>query len=250
MACERFRDALADVAAGGPAAAAFEAHLAACEACRAELAVLRQALAVADEELARLLAAEPSPSLAAGIRRAVAEPEPSPGWRFGWLWPTVAAAATLLAGLVVLMGRGTPQMPGPRVAVDAARREARGSTPVAQPSGEAVIPRDLDRSGSPATAGPAHPSHGDAVAHARGDVPSARSRPVGRRAIPAEPDVLVPPGEAEALLLFVSQLQGRPVEPGSLLVADLSAPLPEPRALEITPIEFVPLDPAETSGTD
>ncbi len=54
MACERFRDALADVAAGAPAPAGVEAHLASCEACRAELTALRQALAVADDEMAGL----------------------------------------------------------------------------------------------------------------------------------------------------------------------------------------------------
>jgi hypothetical protein len=49
---------------------------------------------------------------------------------------------------------------------------------------------------------------------------------------------------------FAAHLQSRTVAPDSLLVADLSAPLPEPKAIEIRSIEIVPLDPAETSGTD
>ena len=40
MACERFRDALSDAAAGGPATPALVAHLPACDACRAELETL------------------------------------------------------------------------------------------------------------------------------------------------------------------------------------------------------------------
>ena len=48
MACERYRDALTDVAAGEAATVAVEGHLVSCEACRAELLVLRRALAVAD----------------------------------------------------------------------------------------------------------------------------------------------------------------------------------------------------------
>jgi hypothetical protein len=52
------------------------------------------------------------------------------------------------------------------------------------------------------------------------------------------------------LLRFAAQLQHRAVAPDSLLVADLSAPLVEPRAVEIAPLEIVPLDPTETSGTD
>ena len=50
MACERYREALADVAAGAPAPAGVESHLAACEACREELAALRRAVALADTE--------------------------------------------------------------------------------------------------------------------------------------------------------------------------------------------------------
>ncbi len=140
MACERFRDALTDVAAGAPAPADVEAHLASCEACRAELAALRRALAVADAEMAGLLAAEPSPELAVRIRQAVAEAEPSPAWRFGWVWPATAAAATLLVALAVWVGRGPSPSPEPRVAVD-------GKGP--------VIPRDLRLPGPEGSAIPA-----------------------------------------------------------------------------------------------
>jgi hypothetical protein len=73
--------------------------------------------------------------------------------------------------------------------------------------------------------------------------PSAR-----RRAIP--PEVRIPPGEKEALFRFAASLQSRTVPPDSLLVSDLSAPLPELKDIEIEPIEIVPLDPAATSGTD
>ena len=62
--------------------------------------------------------------------------------------------------------------------------------------------------------------------------------------------MLVPAGEAEALLRFAAHLQTRVVSPDSLLVADLSAPLAEPKGVEIQPLEIVPLDPAEASGTD
>jgi len=264
MACERFRDALADVAAGEPAPAGVEAHLATCEACRLQIAGLRRALAVADAELAGLLAAEPTPELAVRIQQAVAEAATR---RFGWLWPATAAAATLLVALAVVLGRGTESTPGPRVAVSSDRPEPTGSTRVPEPTGEFVIPRDSDRTGpegstgtaDPSSPGPADAPRGDrVVAEATGELPvraqdddvPTRSRSAGRRAIPAEPEVLVPPGEVEALLRFAEQLQGRSVPTDSLLVADLSGPLPEAKALEIAPLEIVPLDPAETSGTD
>lgn len=238
MACERFRDALADVAAGAPALAGVEAHLASCDACRAEVASLRQALAVADGELADLLSAEPTPALAVRIRRAVAEWAPSPGWRFGWLWPAVAAAATLLVALAVVLGRGTGPIPEPRVAAGAHRPGP-------------VIPRDSDVPGPEGSAGlPADPSHGNAVAGARGDNAPTRSRSAGRRAIPAEPEVLVPPGEAETLLRFVALVHRDRRAPASLTVAGQpSADLAELAPIDIKPLEIVPLDPAETSGT-
>ena len=62
--------------------------------------------------------------------------------------------------------------------------------------------------------------------------------------------MLVPTGEAAALLRFAAHLQTRVVSPDSLLVADLSAPLPEPKGVEIQPLVIVPLDPAEAPGTD
>jgi hypothetical protein len=79
---------------------------------------------------------------------------------------------------------------------------------------------------------------------------ATRPHRAARRATPAPPEVLVPPGESDALLRFAADLQRRVVPPDSLLLKDLLAPLPEPKAVEIAPIEIVPLDPAEASGTD
>jgi hypothetical protein len=60
--------------------------------------------------------------------------------------------------------------------------------------------------------------------------------------------VLVPAGEAEALVRLAASLRRRSVTPDSLLVADLTAPLAEAKLPEIRPLEIVPLDPAESSG--
>ncbi len=54
MVCERYNDALNEVAAGGPAPVGFVPHLAGCANCRADLARLRQALAIAAQELKKL----------------------------------------------------------------------------------------------------------------------------------------------------------------------------------------------------
>ena len=235
MACERYRDALADVAAGAPAAAEVGAHLASCEACRAELDALRQALAAGDAELAGLAAAEPSPELEVRIRQAVAEANPAPAWRFGWLWPVAAAAATLLVALAVWVG----QPPAPRVAVDASRPQRAGSARVVEPaavegdeplvpgSDDLMEPREVRRAGG-----------------------SIRSGHTGLPRDDTAPEVLVPPGGAEALVRFVALVHSERLSPVALAAAGQpSADLAEPAPLEIKPIEIVPLDLAETSGT-
>ena len=307
MACERFRDALADVAAGGPARAGLEAHLATCEACRTELAALRQALAVADAEMAGLATAEPTPELAVRIRRAVAETserspalaarirravadgnEPSrqrgsvlgddaAAWRPGWLWPATAAAATLLVALAVVLGRGTRPAPEPRVAVDARPPQSADGPGGAGSAGEAVIP-GLDRHsvgrqaegpvtprsaiGVPADEqafSEAFPRGRQVIAQGdprstrvgtRGDKAPTRSRSVGRRAIrPSRRSSSRParPRRCCDSSLWCTASTWRPT---SLAAAGQpSADLAELASIDIQPLEIVPLDPAERSGT-
>jgi hypothetical protein len=286
MACERYRDALTDVVAGEPASAAVETHLASCESCREELRALRQALAMADAELSGLLTAEPTPELVARIRQAVAETrEPSPhdpaflrqlateselpaAWRFGWLWPATAAAATLLVALAVVLERGTPPALEPQVVVDAHRPQSAGNAGGAESSGAVVtsrpdrpapgadrlgpVPQDSSRpssrgasfeSGEKGSAGVAAPPAPDSS-------PAPGSPAAVRRRIPAEPEVLVPPGETEALLRFVALVHREHLRPTSLAAAGQpSADLAELALIDIKPLEIVPLDPAELTGT-
>ena len=257
MACERYHEALTDVAAGAPAPAGVEAHLAACEGCRADLAALRQALAVADAEMAGLVAAQPSPELGARIRQAVAEAEPSPAWRLGWVWPATAAAATLLVALAVWVGRAPS--PGPHLAVDGRAQRSTVATRTAESTPAPVIPRDLRLPGPEGSAIPSDPSSPgsnraprDDRAPAVGDrrsLPRARAATVG---VPRDdsPEVLVPPGEAEALLRFVALVHRERLAPAVLVAAGQpSLDLAELTPIDIKPLEIVPLDPAESSGT-
>jgi hypothetical protein len=249
MACERYREALTDAAAGEPAPAGVEAHLASCEACRAELQVLRQALAMADAEMAGLASAEPSPELAVRIRQAVDASEtsglasregPLHAFRFAWLWPAMAAAATVLVALTVVISRGQPPAPGPRVAE---------ATPRPRSSATIRTPEAADGPVSPQASGErvAIEDHHAVTPRSSGQ---AERRGVRKVFVPAEPEVLVPPGEGEALLRFAAHLQTRVVSSDSLLVTDLSGPLSVPQDVEIQPLVIVPLDPTEPSGTD
>ena len=219
MACGRFREALTDVAAGATPSARAEAHLSACEACRVELGKLRRALAIVDDELSRELAAAPSLELAARIRSGLAEPgRPMRPSNLAWRLVLGAAAAALLVAVAFVARQDSPP---PAVATVAppqpphAPRAAPPSDPVETP-----LPARL------------------------------RSRAGRSEGVGDGPEVLVPAGEAEALLRFATSLQQRAVSPDSLLVANLSAPLPEPKAVFIRPLEIVPLDPGETPGAE
>jgi len=243
MACERRPDTLTELAAGASASADLEAHLASCVSCRQELHALRQALATVDAELADLKAAEPSPDLAARIREAVAEPaRAEPTWRLAWGWTLTAAAAALLVAIALIGQRLSKPVPG-SAATGVGRepsREAALATPSpGPPAGLVAAPAFRETPGPEATA------HSAATARA-----AHKSRAQRSARLASEPEVLVPAGEAEALLRFAANLQRRTVTAESLLVADLSAPLPESKGVFIRPLEIVPLDPEETSGAE
>ena len=232
MACERYEDALTETAAGAPPAPGLEAHLADCARCREELEELQRTLALVDSDLRQLVAAVPSPELAVRIRRAAAEAEPQTTSRPVWLWPAVAAAAAVMLAVAIVTRRG-PSQPPPATAQNSPATLAATPEP----------PRNTPNDGSSAPVVPAAVATTSSVP--RGDV--RRGEP--RRPLAAvEPEVIVPSGEAEALLRYAQSVRQRTLTTESLLVADLSAPLAEPRRVEIRPLEIVPLDPEEDSG--
>jgi hypothetical protein len=227
MACERFQNAVTDVAAGAPASRELEAHLAWCAACRQELDALRRALVLVDDDLRQLLTAEPAPDLAARIRQAATEREPSYAFRPGF-WLQALGAAVLLAVALVAF-RGKP---------NAARHVA------------SVAPRPEQASGTPRP-GPAAESTLNAAAVAPVAPTLTRAVRASRRGnAPAEPEVIVPPGGAEALVRLVALVHREQIQPSVLAsVGQPSADLAEPAPIDIKPLEIVPLDPAESSGT-
>jgi hypothetical protein len=238
MPCQRFRDALTDAAAGAPVGTALEAHLAACDGCRSELAQLRDVMATADESLSMLAAAEPSPALRARIREAVGGQVPvglAPWWRFAW--PAAAAAVLALAALGAWRSFVERRPPSPVVAESGRPTPAAVATASTASVGAQVAPR---ASSAVEPAGPAR----------------APSRTPVRRGGVLSPEVLVPPGQQEALLQLVALVHGQGMRATALAAAgepsaDLVEPAPiEIRPLDTTPVETVPLDPAGSSGTD
>jgi hypothetical protein len=234
MACERRRDALSELAAGAPASAVLEVHLARCEACREELATLRRALGAVDADLRQLLAAEDSPALAARIRQAAVETEARSGWRPAFALLALATVVAVAAASFILLRRGeTASAPTaaftPPPLVGASAPHAPVAARVRPAPGEASV--------GPAVA---------ATVHEPAPAP---------RTVPREPEVLVPPGQLEALLRLSALVSRERVTPPGMeasgrAIADLAEPPAiEVRSVDIQPLEIVPLDPAEDSGT-
>jgi hypothetical protein len=236
MACERFLEALRDRAAGA-SRPDVDDHVASCAACREELRSLRRALAMADEALGEIGSAEPGPALRARIRSAVAEDagRDANAKTSLWRWAAALSAAAVLALALAALWRA--ESTGPTSGAEA-RLEA-------QPA-PTTSPRTA------ATPAPPPPGGLASSAAARRDRPAGSAETGLRRPVAPEPvglpEVLVPPGQDEALLAFTEELRGRVVGADSLLLADLSAPLPEPPPVRIAPIEIGPLDDETPSG--
>jgi hypothetical protein len=204
--------------------------------------MLRRALAIADSEMARLAADEPSPALAARIRQSVGEPSAAPALRFRWLWPVAAAAATVALAVAMWVGRPIPtHFDLPRVSSSPGAAGVSGAeVSVLPPTKTASL--EAGRPEPPRSAGPATRTRVRGGSLATGRAGLARD---DRR------EVLVPAGEGEALLRLVALTHRAGRTPAALLAAGEPSPdLAGPAPLDIEPIEIVPLDPGESSGTD
>ena len=259
MACERYEDALKQMATDAARSAEaprlgaprvepeLEAHLAGCARCREELDALRRTLALVDSELHQLVAVEPSLDLAARIRRATADVEEQATGRPAWLWPALAAAAALLLAVAFLARREPSQPP-------IATAESRVPHVAPTPEPPRPAPSELAATPVPPPLVATSRAAPQAVPRAvpRADAPSRDSRSSNP---PAEPEVLVPPGEQAALLRLAALVTRQGAVPPVLSSVNQASPdLALPRAIdaesiEIKPLEIVPLDPAETNGT-
>jgi anti-sigma factor RsiW len=111
--CRRFRADLADLATGTPLAdaRALDAHLAGCEACRADLAGMRSLAS----ELAAPSVPEPSEDFWRAQRHAImrrVRTAPEPVARPWAAWRVAGAVATVLLAVLVVRPRfGTPPAP-------------------------------------------------------------------------------------------------------------------------------------------
>lgn len=223
MACKQY-NALSEMAAGGPAPQGLDTHVRDCARCGARLAELRQVLAVADQQMRELGTVEPSAAFLLQVRSAILEDAASPTGRMRWMWPSFAAAAVAgLAVVAVIANHSThrdadtfqAQLPKPSVT-------AKASEPATDPvlAEAAPAPRELQ---------PRHRKPGAAA---------------------AKPQVLIPEEDSAAFVALIALVSRDGAIPTGVKTAgeplDRLTTLP---AIDIGPIEIVPLDTASTPGT-
>jgi hypothetical protein len=226
MNCRRYQKWIPDAALGALApahAAELAAHAAACSGCREALERERQLHRALDRELTDWLRAEPSPQLAAAVRRRLAG-HPAAAAR-GWRWIPITAGALAAAALVLWLIPRTVEAPPVAVEPPAPATQAAEIRP-AEPAAPPEVPgrvRERERT--------------------------------ARAAAPVEPadEVIVPPGQWQAAVqLYRASRSGRldadsvVAEPTPLeaRIADLRMSL-----LEIVPLEPEPGRDAPERGT-
>lgn len=222
MACERFEKALIEEAIEPGGNAELASHLANCADCREELARQRLLQERITAGVGALVADGPSPVLLARVRHQIAA-ERAPR-AFPWLqW---AAAGLAIAACAVLWYEFRPQVPVRAPQVQSVQAPAQNSP----------LTQQVPIVASPVVRQPR--SGGRHLVVARRPSNSIPGAVVAKNIQSQAPEVIVPPGQREAVLRLVNALQSGRVDAASLLKPAQSG---EFALLKIAPIEVKPL---------
>lgn len=204
----------------------FEKHVGDCAACHAEFQRVESLLGRIDQNLRAALAVEPSPQLLANVRQSIAaEPQRSTSWfgsnrRFAAV-ACAACAAVLLA--VTVLHRGNEPS---RHYVSHTRIVNSVPARVAPPPGRSASAESIP----PGATARSH-SNKPRLAVARQGLAMNPRHDV-------EPEVIVQPGQMQAILQFVAQMRKGEIDGAKIEEGIQAAQKP----LEIKPLEIAPLD--------
>jgi len=225
---------MADAASGvlsGARRGEFEQHIGDCAACRAEFARTENLLGRIDESLRAELAVEPSPKLILGVReRIAAEETQSARLTVGWLgrnsWLSAAGVCAAAAVLLIFMVAHRANRPASNIAP---HQQIANSAPPRMPTAPS-------RSASAENIPPRAP------AHVRVNKPrlalARRESPRIPRRHSTEPEVIVQPGQMQAVMQFVSEVRKGRINGAEIEKAMKAAEKPlEIKLLEIAPLE-------------
>ena len=234
MNCERYRDWMTDAAVDElpeNRRTELESHARECAACRQELQRVRTLFAAIDLGVTAQSAAEPSPRLMEQVRQRVRDEAPVASWWNARWVPAVACAAVLIVAASVWTL--WPRTGRHELTATSAR----------------TLPAQAVRPAAVVTANPRiTPERRESiVALARPARRLNARRIVRQRAapeIPEVPEVIVEPGQMEAVMQFARMLNSGQID-GAKLLADLKAP---DKPLEVQPLEIKPLETPELAG--
>lgn len=233
MNCERYRDWMTDAAADelpGNRRTELENHARECTACRQEFQRVRTLMEAISLGVTAQAAAAPSPRLMEQVRQRIRDEAPvAPWWSARWV-PAVACAAMLIvaASLWTLWPR------------TGARHELTASSVPPSPA-QAVRPAAAATTAKPRIT---PERRGSMVALARPARRLNARRIERRRAAPEVPEVIVQPGQMEAVMQFAQELNSGQID-GAKLLADLKT---ADQPLKIKPLETPELSGDKSSG--
>lgn len=243
-------------------------HVGECDVCREAYQRARELAALVDRGIESLVAGEPSPHFAARLRARIAEEQPAR--RFAWLtWRPIAAylgtAAVLAALLIFLLlpkhrhfgsdavrtNPSTPsaaQIQAPIAANHPTTNQVqvRRRYPPAPEATQRTTPSRVQfasRFGShdKRAVGLSRASRGPASRasdrHAAGP-----SSAVARRNSPTEPEVLVPPGQLDAVMQLATDISSGRIDGKRFIAEQAEAQKNMQEPLDIAPIEIKPIE--------
>lgn len=222
MTCERYQLWMTDAATGGlsaPQQTELDSHIYECTRCREDYGRVQRLLQEIDRGIVSRCDAAPSVEFLARVRRQIAlAHKPTQSDRTWWV--PAAACVTVFALAIVLWLRWPDHSNPNRISI---------SAPMSNSSVAAVQPvrKASDTSTVVLVAKAAAASRAGRLPAIPGHLRSARG-----------PEVLAPPGEAQAVLQYVATLRSGKID-GAKLMSDLKA---AGQPIEIKPLDIAPLD--------
>ena len=237
MNCERYRGWMTDAAADELAEnrrTELENHARECAACRQEFQRVRTLLAAINLAVTAQSAVEPSPRLMEQVRQRVRdEAAVAPWWNARWV-PALACAAVLIvaASLWALWPRTD------------ARHELTASSAAPSPV-QAVRPTAAATTAKPKITPERRGSMVSSMVALARPTRKLNARRIDRQLrVPEVPEVIVQPGQMEAVMQFAQMLNSGQID-GAKLLADLKA---ADQPLEIKPLKTPELAGDKSSG--
>ncbi len=246
MACERYKTRLTEEALAPGNDAELPAHLSGCSECRSEFGRQRELQNRITGSIAAMVAAEPSPALLARVRQQI-DSEESPRRASAIQWAIAGVAVSALAGFAIwFAGRALlwQSGPGPQPGQTVGGTPSPQTSATNQPSQVSVAPSPLaiQKNGSGHSIPPRQRTPRPTQLAAAHD-----AAPAANLLASSAPrfNVIIPPGQREAVLRLVAAMQSGRLDVAGLLKQSEQQ---EMTPLEIAPIKITPLNEKKRSA--